>query len=284
MTCGGGTKVSKHPVDGHLSSSWYRKPTDTGLTLNFHSLSPMKYKRSVVIGFVHRIYRSCSSWKFIHSGLENAKEILLNNQYPINFIEDIFKKTLNKIIESNQNISISEDNESEVSESEENNSELDPNGCLHNISEKDKYRFFVNYRGKPTEHFAQSLRKLNAPLKVVMTLTKTKDEISYLKTPVPHMLQNNVVYQINCPSCNASYVGKTSRHLKQRFSEHMGSSGIMRKHFESCSAISSEQCIKIIGKAKGDRLLSLEALFIHRIKPSLNIKDEYRSRELKLKF
>ena len=27
--------------NGHLSSGWYRKPTDTGLTLNFHSLAPL---------------------------------------------------------------------------------------------------------------------------------------------------------------------------------------------------------------------------------------------------
>ena len=65
---------------------------DTGLTLNFHSLAPMKYKRSVVIGFVHRIFRSCSSWKNIHLGLEEAKKILTNNQYPLPFIEENRKK------------------------------------------------------------------------------------------------------------------------------------------------------------------------------------------------
>ena len=237
-----------------------------------------------MIGFVHRIYRSCSSWKFIHLGLENAKEILINNQYPKTFIENIFKKTLDKIVDNNQNTSISEDNDNEDNESEENNSILDPNSCLHNISEKDKYRFFVKYRGKPTEHFAQSLRKLNAPLKVVMTLNKTKGEISYLKTPVPHMLQSNVVYKIKCPSCDASYVGKTFRLVKQRFGEHMGSSSFIRKHFENCNVIPSDDYIKILGKAKGDRLLSLEAIFINRIKPNLNTKDEYKSRELKLKF
>ena len=75
-----------------LSSSWFRKPTDTGLTLNFHSLAPMKYKRSVVIGFVHRIYRACSNWKHIHLGLEEAKKILINNQYPLPFIEENIKK------------------------------------------------------------------------------------------------------------------------------------------------------------------------------------------------
>ena len=31
-----------HNDRGKLSSSWYRKPTDTGLTLNFHALAPKK--------------------------------------------------------------------------------------------------------------------------------------------------------------------------------------------------------------------------------------------------
>ena len=66
--------------NGSLSSYWYRKPTDTGLTLNFHSLAPLKYKRSVVISFVHRIYRACSSWSNFHSGITEAIEILKNNQ------------------------------------------------------------------------------------------------------------------------------------------------------------------------------------------------------------
>ena len=41
---------------------------------------------------------------------------------------------------------------------------------------------------------------------------------------------------------------------------------------------------EILGKQKGEKLLSLEALFINKIKPSLNSKDEFRSRMLKLKF
>ena len=31
--------------NGILSSCWYRKPTDTGVTLNFHALAPLKYKK-----------------------------------------------------------------------------------------------------------------------------------------------------------------------------------------------------------------------------------------------
>ena len=137
--------------------------------------------------------------------------------------------------------------------------------------------FFVNYRGKPTEHFAQSLRKLNAPCKLIMTLNKTKAEVSKLKPPVPHMLQNNVVYQILCPGCNASYVGQTSRLLQQRFREHMGPKGVINKHFEGCKIVATEKDVKILGKQRGERLLTLEAIFINKLKPSLNSKDEYRA-------
>ena len=77
----------KHNEDGTLASTWYCKPSDTGLIMNFHALAPMRYKRAVVCGFVHRIYRSCSSWKFVHESLERAKVILTNNQYPPRFLE-----------------------------------------------------------------------------------------------------------------------------------------------------------------------------------------------------
>ena len=34
-----------------LSSTWYCKPTDTGLILNFHAMTTKRYKRSLIQGF-----------------------------------------------------------------------------------------------------------------------------------------------------------------------------------------------------------------------------------------
>ena len=31
-----------------LSTRWYRKPTDTGTTLSFRALAPMRYKRNII--------------------------------------------------------------------------------------------------------------------------------------------------------------------------------------------------------------------------------------------
>ena len=63
-------------IEGHLSSTWYNKPIDTGLILNYHALAPKRYKRSVVSGFVHRIYRACSTWEHFHKSIEKANAYL----------------------------------------------------------------------------------------------------------------------------------------------------------------------------------------------------------------
>ena len=115
----------------------------------------------------------------------------MKNQYPVHFIDDLFNKTLNKILEQTICDPSSEDSVIDTV--------LDNDACVPNIEEKDKFLFFLNYRGNPSDHFVIALKKLNAPCRVVMTLCKTKSIISKLKTPVPHMLQNNLVYKIMCP-------------------------------------------------------------------------------------
>ena len=67
---------------GQITSTWFSKPTDTGLILNYHALAPRRYKRSVVAGFIHRIFRACSTWPHFHASVEKAKQILEHNQYP----------------------------------------------------------------------------------------------------------------------------------------------------------------------------------------------------------
>ena len=62
------------------------------------------------------------------------------------------------------------------------------------------------------------------------------------------------------------------------------SQGLLKKHFEDCNVSPSLDMVKILGKAKFDKLLTLEALFIAEIRTTLNTKDEYKSRTLKLKF
>ena len=79
-------------------TTWYTKPTDTGLVMNFHAQSPKKYKRAVVQGLVHRIYRACSTWEAFTESILRAKSILERNQYPPEFYDGIASATVEKII------------------------------------------------------------------------------------------------------------------------------------------------------------------------------------------
>ena len=268
-----------HNIEGNLSSSWYTKPTDTGLTLNFHSLAPIKYKKSVIISFVHRIFRACSTWKNFHLGITKACQILENNQYPSSFIMPIINVTIEKLIAPPTKKDDTDDNSIlELS--------LDPNACLDIMSEKEKFNFFIAYRGHPTEKLVKSFKKMNAPCKFVLTMKKTKNFLPSLKPVVPKMLQNNVVYKIKCPGCESSYVGQTVRHLQRRFKEHLGNKGPVKTHLETCSISNpNENIIHILGRSRSlPHLLTLEALYIKEHNPNLNTKDEYRSRTLTLKF
>ena len=80
-----------------LSSAWYCKPTDTGLLLNFHALTPKRFKRSVVQGFVFRIWRACSSEKSLHESLTKAKEISNETNSPMVFITSLSLQQLKRL-------------------------------------------------------------------------------------------------------------------------------------------------------------------------------------------
>ena len=60
----------------------------------------------------------------------------------------------------------------------------------------------------------------------------------------------------------------------------------MRKHFESCGIFDySTDSVSILARSNiYVKLLTLEAIYIQKLKPNLNTKDEYRSRVLTLKF
>ena len=81
--------IELHHIGQRIESTWYTKPTNSGLTLNYHAIAPRKYKRSVVRSFVNRIFNACSTWELFHESMEEAKGILNDNQYPLEFVEPI---------------------------------------------------------------------------------------------------------------------------------------------------------------------------------------------------
>ena len=233
--------------------------------MNFHALAPKCYKRSVVEGLVYRIHRACSHWKYFDESLSKGKSILEQNQYPPQFYDPIIKNTISKILNPQKIVNVS--NESSTSQ---------------------KIMTFLPYRGKMTDRFVKKLKDSRAPIQPIITLTKLKTTLPSLKSQTKVPLRSRVVYKISCPGCETCYVGQTRRHLITRFREHKNTkAGAVRSHFTKCiGSAPGLDDLKILASSFKciDHLLALEALFIRELNPKLNTKDEYRSRELRLRF
>ncbi|XP_066928819.1 uncharacterized protein [Clytia hemisphaerica] len=244
-----------------LESTWYTKPTDTGLLMNFHALAPLKYKRSVVVGMLHRISRACSTRQNRDDSIKRARDILIKNQYPNQFVESIISDTLKKIDAP----TLAEEEKDEVDEPK---------------------KLFVEYRGKISDQFKKSLLKLNAPCRVIFTLKKLKTVLPSLKPKIEKPFKSCVVYKIVCSRCQSCYVGYTCRHLITRIKEHRSLKAPVGSHMNSCACELSIDDVEIIASSSRNErhLMTLEALLINQLKPELNTRDEFKSHVLTIKF
>ena len=124
-------------------------------------------------------------------------------------------------------------------------------------------------------------------LRVILVNNNTIGNLFKFKDRLPTMLCSGIVYKYSCGECNATYVGKSQRHLKTRVSEHRGVSvrtgkpitrpafSNIRDHAWETDHRIIEDNFKIITKSTyNSDLPILEALAIHEHRPTLN---EYSS-------
>ena len=145
--------------------------------------------------------------------------------------------------------------------------------------------FKLEYRGDVTQKFVKSLfsSEYKMPLQVVLTTTKLRTLLPSLKSRIDKLHRSRVVYQITCSGCNALYVGQTVRHLTTRLKEHGRLSAPVGKHLDECGQRGSgwPRNVKILDSARSlSTLLALEALHIRELEPSINNRDEFKSKEL----
>ena len=247
-----------------IETKWFRKPTNNGITLDYTATAPTKYKRSVVRSFVYRIFAASSKWIHFHQGIEIAKDILKDNSYPDNFVNPIIHDTLEKLIRAERK------NHNDFQE-----------------QVKMKKLFFIQFRGPETTQFMNKLIDNHVPIFPIYTTKKLKNMLPSLKSKMDKGLRSNVIYDIKCPNCWASYIGMTERHLCKRITEHFHAGGTLSKHIDECGVVFNglEHTSIIDTTNKGIIHLSiLEALHIKEKSPILNTRDEYKSRKLRLRF
>ena len=60
-----------------INCEWYKKPTDTGVVLNFRSCAPIQHKKNIGEGTVHRVFRSTSTWQNCVKALKENENVCL---------------------------------------------------------------------------------------------------------------------------------------------------------------------------------------------------------------
>ena len=120
-------------------------------------------------------------------------------------------------------------------------------------------------------------------IKVIFKSTTRLSKFFCFKDKVPFNLCPNVVYKFSCGRCNATYYGKTCRHLNIRVGEHSGVSYLTGKKSKAktttaikdymllCDHVVSFEDFKILASSNSEFHLNIkENILIARDKPDLN--------------
>src|SRR5580765_2025169 len=147
--------ISISLISGNFITDWYRKPTFSGRFLNYFSQHPLCQKRGVIFGLVDRVFR-LSHPQFHNKNLSLIINILLNNDYPLDFIFTTIRKRIKTLI-SNK----------DCSQSPPLISPLTTPLTSPSTSHPSSYFFTIPYIRDITEKLLPMVKKVNASIAYV---------------------------------------------------------------------------------------------------------------------
>ena len=148
-----------------------------------------------------------------------------------------------------------------------------------------KLPFCGNESFRIRNSFNTILRESFPQIKFKFVFTNRYTIGSLLRTPqpLPFDLRSSVVYLYSCSRCNSRYVDSTTRWMKHRISDHCGRSfrtnfpltkpsfSAIREHsHEKQYPITCDSFTILASTPFRSDLLTLESLYIHKMKPELN--------------
>lgn len=189
-----------------ILTKYFQKPTASGRYVNFFSTQPLAHKKNTVTALADRII-NLTNPQFRKEVCNKVKRLLINNNYPPQFINSIFKKSLFRHYNSNK---------------------------FKNKVEKTNQ--IIKYVPLPyVKGLSEGINNILKPYKFQVA-HKNQNKLSFLKTTlkdkVPKNKQTHVIYQIQCKDCEGVYIGQTLQHLSSRINGHKYSknSTALKKH------------------------------------------------------
>lgn len=244
-----------------LIHDWYHKPTFSGRYLNYFSNHPINQKKCTVMSLVDGAF-FLSHPTFHTKNFDMVIKILLDNNYPLEFIYNIFRQRLRRNFFKNNNLkkflsTIAGDGPS-------------------------PHWFVIPFVENFSVQLSNTLPKNMNFRSAFYSTDKLSKFIKVQKDPLPPPLRSSVVYKIDCRDCDASYVGQTSRLLKTRITEHRNhinrnstQKSVITDHRIDYAHDFKWDCIKILDTERSyhKRLIS-ETLHIKNQSHGLNLQSD----------
>jgi len=265
--------------DSSFSTSVFIKPTNYGQVINYKSICPDRYKEGVIKTLLNRGYHHCSNWQIFDEEVQRIKQLLTNNNFPMQLIDNTIRDFISKKLQPSTN-----------SNHQNNNIKFFFRNqmCSNYKVEERRLRkiFFRNVKAASDDSYV-SLNIYYKNLKLQNLFIKNK--------PIsdrPTAQRSHVVYQYTCnqAGCNSAqkYVGYTTCMLADRLRMHTYN-GSIKKHLieqHQFQKITKEEILastKILKSCTNYReLFTTEAILIKDLRPQLNSQEEGSERILKI--
>ena len=151
------------------------------------------------------------------------------------------------------------------------------------LENTEKQQFVLQYTGNISNAFVKKLNKIHR-VQTVFVTRKLRSCLPSLKSSFDKDIKSHMVYKLTCVACKPIYVGQTCRHITTRVAEHAKADSPMGVHAIECNGNKTATQWKILDRCRNQsKLMTLEAIYIRALKPAINTRHEYRTRELKMK-
>ena len=251
-------------VDDSVDITIYRKPSFTGLGINYISACYMNFKLNTFNTLYYRAYRLCSNYANFHKELIFLNNFFSCNGFPQYLIDKKLRKFLNNI--------------------------FNPPIKHYGPPKMNMYIKVPFVNDNFNEFFKDEINKLYIkyfpqikPILVFFNNNKLKRYVNH-KEKLPLRFSSMVVYKFVCPSCQEVYIGSTKKNLFFRFHDHRGTSGrtnrmlssplnsSIRDHCDTvCKCQFSLEDFRIIYSGNNETDIRIaESLFISDQAPTLN--------------
>ena len=163
------------------------------------------------------------------------------------------------------------------------NKRYNAGGAVRQQRNTEKQQFASQYRNNISKEFAKKLSKIH-PSQTIFTTREPKSCLHRLMSSFGKDLKSHVVYELAFNGFESIYVGHTCRHITTRVTEHAKADSPMGKHAIELNGDKTAFHWTIFDQCGNQsKLMTLEALYTRTPKPTINMCDEYRTRELTLR-